>query len=64
MGVDAAFVYVALTNSALGLTSTDARLTIGGAFVTGIILYISDARVPPQPGGIDTSLAYRYVPPD
>ena len=33
-------VWIALTNSALGLTSTDARLTIGGAFVTGIVVYV------------------------
>lgn len=56
-------VWIALTNSALGLTSTDARLTIGGAFVTGIVVYVLMLMYR-RSQGVDTSLAYRYVPPD
>ncbi len=59
----AALVWVALTNSQLGLTSTNARLAIGGAFVTGIAVFIS-MTLYRRSQGVDTSLAYRYVPPD
>ena len=61
--VSGALVWVALTNSALGLTSTDARLAVGGAFVTGIVVYVA-MLMHRKSQGVDTSLAYRYVPPD
>jgi amino acid transporter len=61
--VSAALVWVALTDSQLGLTSTNARLTIGGAFVTGIVVYLAMVAYR-RSQGVDTSLAYRYVPPD
>jgi amino acid transporter len=61
--VSAALVWVALTDSQLGLTSTNARLTIGGAFVTGIVVYLAMVAFR-RSQGVDTSLAYRYVPPD
>jgi APA family basic amino acid/polyamine antiporter len=59
----AALVWVALTNSQLGLTSTNARLSIGGAFVSGIVVYIAMTMYR-RGQGVDTSLAYRHVPPD
>jgi hypothetical protein len=59
----AALVWVALTDSQLGLTSTNARLSIGGAFVTGIAVFVA-MSVYRRSKGVDTSLAYRYVPPD
>ena len=59
----AALVWVALTNSQLGLTSTNARLSIGGAFVSGIVVYIAMTMYR-RGQGVDTSLAYRQVPPD
>jgi amino acid transporter len=58
-----ALVWVALTNSQLGLTSTNARLSIGGAFVTGIAVFVT-MTLYRRSQGVDTSLAYRYVPPD
>jgi APA family basic amino acid/polyamine antiporter len=58
-----ALVWVALTNSQLGLTSTNARLSIGGAFVTGIAVFVM-MMLYRRSQGVDTSLAYRYVPPD
>jgi amino acid transporter len=61
--VSAALIWEALTNSQLGLTSTGARLSIGGAFVTGIIVFIA-MTLYRRSRGVDTSLAYRYVPPD
>ena len=58
-----ALVVVALVNSSLGLTSTSAHLVIGGAFVTGIIVYAA-VRIYRRREGVDTSLAFRYVPPE
>jgi len=58
-----ALVWVALTNSQHGLTSTNARLSIGGAFVTGIAVFVT-MTLYRRSQGVDTSLAYRYVPPD
>jgi amino acid transporter len=58
-----ALVVVALVNSALGLTSTSAHLVLGGAFVTGIIVYAA-VRGYRRREGVDTSLAFRYVPPE
>jgi hypothetical protein len=56
-------VVVALVNSALGLTSTSAHLVLGGAFVTGGIVYAA-VRAYRRREGVDTSLAFRYVPPE
>ena len=58
-----ALVVVALVNTSLGLTSTSAHLVIGGAFVTGIIVYAA-VRIYRRREGVDTSLAFRYVPPE
>jgi amino acid transporter len=58
-----ALVVVALVNSALGLTSTSAHLVLGGAFVTGVIVYAA-VRGYRRREGVDTSLAFRYVPPE
>jgi len=59
----AALVWVALTNSQLGLTSTNARLSIAGAFLTGLAVFLA-MRLYRRSQGVDPSLAYRYVPPD
>jgi basic amino acid/polyamine antiporter, APA family len=58
-----ALVVVALVNSALGLTSTSAHLVLLGAFVTGVIAYAA-VRISRRRQGVDTSLAFRYVPPE
>jgi APA family basic amino acid/polyamine antiporter len=56
-------VWVALTFSELGLTSTKARLSIGGAFVSGLLVFAAMTAYR-RSRGVDTSLAYRYVPPE
>ncbi len=56
-------VWVALTDPALGLTSTAAHVAIGGAFLTGLIVYIA-MRLYVRKEGVDTSLAFRQVPPE
>jgi basic amino acid/polyamine antiporter, APA family len=61
--ISAALIWTALTNSQLGLTSTGARLSIGGAFVIGIVVYVS-MLLYRRSRGVDTSLVYRHVPPD
>jgi amino acid transporter len=61
--VSAALIWTALTNSQLGLTSTGARLSIGGAFATGVVVYVA-MTLYRRSRGVDPSLAYRYVPPD
>ena len=59
----ALLVGVALVNSALGLTSTSARYVVGGAFATGVLVYAA-VRAYRRSEGVDTSLAFRYVPPE
>lgn len=59
----ALLIWVALTFSELGLTSTNARLSIGGAFATGIMVFVG-MNLYRRAQGVDTSLAFRYVPPD
>ncbi len=59
----ALLVGVALVNSALGLTSASARYVVGGAFATGVLVY-SAVRAYRRREGVDTSLAFRYVPPE
>ncbi len=59
----ALLVGVALVNSALGLTSPSARYVLGGAFATGIMVYAA-VRAYRRREGVDTSLAFRYVPPE
>jgi basic amino acid/polyamine antiporter, APA family len=61
--ITAGLIYVALTFDQLGLTSSDSRLVILGAFVSGIIFYVG-WRAYRRSRGVDTSLAYRYVPPE
>ncbi len=61
--VFAGLIWEALTNSELGLTSTGARLSIGGAFVTGVFVFVV-MTLYRRSRGVDSSLAYRYVPPD
>jgi hypothetical protein len=58
-----ALIYVALTVSALGITSPGSRITIAVAFVSGLFVYFA-IRVYNKSRGVDTSLAYRYVPPE
>jgi amino acid transporter len=62
-GITAALIYVALTFDELGLTSSDSRVVIIGAFVTGILFY-AGWRFYKRSQGVDTTLAYRYVPPE
>ena len=62
-GITAALIYVALTFDELGLTSSDSRVVIIGAFVSGILFYIG-WRIYKRSQGVDTTLAYRYVPPE
>jgi amino acid transporter len=59
----AALIYVALTREELGLTSSDSRIVIISAFATGILFYVG-WRLYKRSQGVDTSLAYRYVPPE
>ncbi len=61
--VSAALIWEALTNSQLGLTSTGARISLGTAFATGVIVFVA-MTLYRRSQGVDTSLAYRYVPPD
>jgi len=56
-------VWVALFNSALGLTSTSAHIVMGAAFGSGLIVYAA-IRIYRRREGVDTSLAFRYVPPE
>jgi basic amino acid/polyamine antiporter, APA family len=58
-----ALIYVALTVPALGITSPGSRIAIGAAFVSGLVVYIA-SRLYQRSRGVDTSLAYRYVPPE
>ena len=59
----ALLVGVALVNSALGLTSASARYVVGGAFATGVLVYAA-VRAYRRRESVDTSLAFRYVPPE
>jgi amino acid transporter len=61
--ITAALIYVALTFDELGLTSKDSRITIIVAFVTGALFYVG-WRLYRRSQGVDTTLAYRYVPPE
>jgi len=61
--ITAALIYVALTRDELGLTSSDSRVVIIGAFVTGIVFYVG-WRMYKRSQGVDTTLAYRYIPPE
>jgi amino acid transporter len=61
--ITAVLIYVALTFDELGLTSKDSRLTIIAAFVTGVLFYVG-WRLYRRSQGVDTTLAYRYVPPE
>jgi amino acid transporter len=56
-------IWVALTFEELGITSRDSRLAIGGAFVTGVLVYLA-MRFYRRAQGVDTSLVYRAVPPE
>ena len=58
-----ALIYVALTVPALGITSPGSRVAIGAAFVSGVVVYAA-SRLYQRSRGVDTSLAYRYVPPE
>ncbi|MGI8571873.1 MAG: amino acid permease [Solirubrobacteraceae bacterium] len=59
----AALIYVALTVPALGITSPGSRVAIGVAFASGVLVYFG-IRAYNKSRGVDTSLAYRYVPPE
>jgi amino acid transporter len=61
--VTALLVWVALAFEELGITSTDSRLAIGGAFVSGLVIFLL-MRLYRRAEGVDTSLAYRFVPPE
>jgi amino acid transporter len=58
-----ALIYLALTVSALGITSPGSRIAIAAAFVSGVVVYLA-SRLYQRSRGVDTSLAYRYVPPE
>jgi APA family basic amino acid/polyamine antiporter len=58
-----ALIYLALTVSALGITSPGSRIAIGAAFASGLFVYFA-SRLYQKSKGVDTSLAYRYVPPE
>lgn len=58
-----ALIWVALTFSALGLTSPGSRVAIAVAFVSGLAVYFG-IRAYNKSTGLDTSLAYREVPPE
>ncbi len=57
------FVYLALTESALGLTSADARITMAAEFGAALLIYGVN-RFVQQARGFDPSLAARTIPPD
>ncbi|MDQ6815835.1 MAG: APC family permease [Actinomycetota bacterium] len=59
----AALIYVAVTVPALGITSPGSRIAIGAAFVSGLLVYFG-IRAYNRSKGVDTSLAYRVVPPE
>jgi basic amino acid/polyamine antiporter, APA family len=59
----AALIYVALTVPALGITSAGSRIVIAAAFVSGLLVYFG-IRAYNRSRGVDTTLAYRYVPPE
>jgi amino acid transporter len=65
VGAIATFLLIAagLTVSALGLTSVQARVVIGGAFATGILFFLG-WQMYRRSQGVDTGLAFRYVPPE
>jgi APA family basic amino acid/polyamine antiporter len=58
-----ALIWVALTVPALGITSPGSRLVIAAAFASGVLVYFG-SRLYQRSKGVDTSLAYRYVPPE
>jgi amino acid transporter len=58
-----ALIYVALTVPALGITSPGSRIVIAAAFASGLLVYVG-IRAYNKSRGVDTSLAYRYVPPE
>jgi APA family basic amino acid/polyamine antiporter len=62
-GLIGALIWVALSFDELALTSRDSRLVIGGAFVTGLLIFIG-WRLFRRTQGVDMSLAYRAVPPE
>jgi basic amino acid/polyamine antiporter, APA family len=55
--------WIALTFQQLGLVNDQARYSLVGAFVTGIVVYYV-WRVRERARGVDTGLAFRQVPPD
>ena len=58
-----ALIWVALTVPALGITSSGSRIVIAAAFASGVLVYFA-SRLYQRSKGVDTSLAYRYVPPE
>lgn len=62
-GLIGALMWVALSFDELALTSRDSRLVIGGAFATGLLIFIG-WRLFRRTQGVDMSLAYRAVPPE
>jgi hypothetical protein len=61
--VVAIFVYLALTESALGLTTPGARITMLVELGAAILIYVVN-RVVQQSRGFDPGLAARTIPPD
>jgi basic amino acid/polyamine antiporter, APA family len=57
------FVYLALTEDALGLTSTDARITMAAEFGIAALIFGVN-RLLQRSRGFDPSLAAREIPPD
>jgi amino acid transporter len=55
--------WIALTFQQLGLVNNQARYSLIGAFVTGIIVFYG-WRMRERARGVDTGLAFRQVPPD
>jgi basic amino acid/polyamine antiporter, APA family len=61
--VVAIFVYLALTESALGLTTPGARITMAVEFGAALLIYVAN-RLVQHARGFDPSLAARTIPPD
>jgi amino acid transporter len=59
----AALIWVALTFTELGLTSSGSRILIAASLASGVVVYVG-WRMYRQRTGVDTSLAHRYVPPE
>lgn len=62
-GMSFAMVIAGLTTKELGLANTTARVLLGGAFASGIVIFYVWRALQAR-RGIDLRLAFRELPPD